>query len=66
MGINDKGKVLTKFQDLLITMQALKPNDRSNADRYWAIAITETEKSMAVFAQLVPEIEYQVEDEAEE
>ena len=65
MGINDKGKVLTKFQDLLITMQALKPNDRSNADRYWAIAITETEKAMAVFAQLVPEIDYPVEAAAE-
>ena len=66
MGLDDKGEVLTKFYDLLIAMQALKPNDRSNEDRHWAIAITETEKAMSVFAQLMPEIEYQVEDEAEE
>lgn len=30
-------------------MRDAKPNDRSEQDRYWAIAITELEKARAVF-----------------
>lgn len=59
MGLDDKGRVLAKFDDLLIEMRRLKPDDRSDADRYWAIAITETEKARAVFGGLVPETEPQ-------
>jgi len=33
----------------LARMQASKPNDRSEADRRWAISITEMEKALAYF-----------------
>lgn len=55
MGISDTEKILSKFDDLLIAMRALKPNDRSDTDRYWAIAITETEKALGVFKTWVHE-----------
>ncbi len=42
-------EVVRKFDELLITLRALKPNDRSEPDRYWAITITETEKAAAIF-----------------
>ncbi len=41
--------VLQKLDELLTTLRELKPNDRSNQDRYWAITITEVEKAFAVF-----------------
>jgi hypothetical protein len=37
------------FEHLLITLKDQKPNDRSNADRYWAIVITEVEKARAIY-----------------
>ena len=42
-------EIVAQF-DLLITMlKAAKPNDRSEADRYTAITITEIEKGKAIF-----------------
>lgn len=38
---------------LIGEVKAYKPNDRSEKDRYWAIAITELEKAAAVFEALV-------------
>ena len=55
MGISDTEKILVKFDDLLIAMRALKPNDRGEQDRYWAIAITETEKAVGLFNIFVHE-----------
>jgi hypothetical protein len=40
---------LERFQELLDTLRNAKPNDRSEADRYYAIVITEVEKSKAVY-----------------
>lgn len=37
------------FEELLNTLRAQKPNDRSDRDRYWAIVITEVEKAKAVY-----------------
>lgn len=55
MGISDTEKVLNKFDELLRDMRSLKPNDRSEIDRYWAIAITETEKALGTFNTWVHE-----------
>lgn len=43
-------QVQAAFADLLEQLKALKPNDRSDIDRYWAITITEVEKAAAIFA----------------
>lgn len=37
------------FEDLLSRLSFYKPNDRSSADRYYAIVITEVEKAKAVY-----------------
>ncbi len=41
--------IVIKFEELLAALKELKPNDRSEQDRYWAITITETEKAAAFF-----------------
>lgn len=51
--LSDAERVLSEFEELLASMRELKPNDRSEQDRYWAIAITETEKAMAIFKTFV-------------
>ena len=56
----DEGKkvrVLNKFNSLLIELDALKPNDRSKEDRYWAITITDVEKAFALFYTFVTDPE---------
>lgn len=45
------------FEELLAAMREQKPNDRSERDRYWAIAITEVEKAKAVFVTYAQPIE---------
>jgi adenylate cyclase class IV len=37
------------LQAALEALRAQKPNDRSEADRYYAVAITDLEKLIAVF-----------------
>lgn len=46
-------EVILKFLELLNAMETLKPNDRSEQDRYWAIARTDVEKAYAVFETFV-------------
>ena len=41
--------IVEMFDELLDELRAAKPNDRSEADRYTAIVITEVEKVRAVF-----------------
>lgn len=41
--------VLEKFEQLIAALRDIKPNDRSEADRYYAIVITEVEKDKAVY-----------------
>jgi len=45
--------LLRQYKELLEALRNMKPNDRSEADRYWAIVITDTEKAMAVFHRFV-------------
>jgi hypothetical protein len=39
--------------DALQTLRYYKPNDRSEKDRYWTIAITELEKVIALFSYFI-------------
>jgi hypothetical protein len=41
--------VVQEFDYIVKLLKELKPNDRSDQDRYWAIVITEVEKARAVF-----------------
>ncbi len=50
---SNEEEVLRKFDEFLTTLKTLKPNDRSEQDRYWAITITEVEKAKAIFATYV-------------
>lgn len=45
--------VLENFEFLLVSLKELKPNDRSDKDRYWAITNTEVEKALAIFKTYV-------------
>lgn len=42
-----------EFRNLIDDMRNLKPNDRSEKDRYWAIVLTELEKAQALFEMKV-------------
>lgn len=44
---------LDAMTNALSALRAHKPNDRSEQDRYWAIVITDLEKSIAVFKTYV-------------
>jgi hypothetical protein len=46
--VNDS-KTLQLLKEALETMKATKPNDRSERDRYTAIAITDLEKLIAFY-----------------
>ena len=48
--VND---IAAQFETLLTMLKAAKPNDRSEADRYTAIVITDVEKAKAVFLTYV-------------
>lgn len=37
------------IENAIAVLRLGKPNDRSEKDRYWAIVITDLEKSLAVF-----------------
>ncbi len=37
------------IENAIVTLRLGKPNNRSEKDRYWAIVITDLEKSLAVF-----------------
>lgn len=41
--------LLNELRDTLAELVANKPNDRSEADRCWAIAITDMQKLIAFF-----------------
>ena len=45
----DDKNIKEKFEEFIAEMKQHKPNDRSDRDRYWAIAITDIEKAYAVF-----------------
>lgn len=45
----ESGKIIVRMLEILTAMEYGKPNDRSAADRKWAIAITDYEKAIAVF-----------------
>lgn len=45
--------ILIQFGELLTALKGLKPNDRSDADRYWAITITDVEKALGTFNTFV-------------
>ncbi len=47
--LREPNEVLEQLYVLLGVIQAAKPNDRSNRDRYFAIVITDFEKLIAVF-----------------
>lgn len=49
----NKVRVLELLVETVQTMQLIKPNDRSEKDRYVAIAITDLEKVRAFFAYFV-------------
>jgi hypothetical protein len=52
--VNAKQDAALKALDqALFELRRNKPNDRSDADRYWAIVITDVEKAMAVFKTYV-------------
>jgi hypothetical protein len=44
---------LKALDQALSELRRNKPNDRSDADRYWAIVITDVEKALAVFKTYV-------------
>jgi hypothetical protein len=44
---------LKALDQALFELRRNKPNDRSDADRYWAIVITDVEKALAVFKTYV-------------
>jgi hypothetical protein len=48
IGVNQEA-VLIAFANLLLALEASKPNDRSSKDRYYAITTTEVEKAAAIF-----------------
>lgn len=48
-GNEDGEKVHWMFLELLSEMRQAKPGDRSDVDRAWAVAITETEKAFAYY-----------------
>lgn len=62
MGMSKGEKILQEMLDVLTAMKTNKPNDRSDADRRWAIAITDYEKTMAVFHWFVVRAELQEKD----
>lgn len=41
--------LLQDFKDLVAKLDRLKPNDRSEADRYWAIVRTDLQRVQAEF-----------------
>lgn len=41
--------MLEKLNELLAGLQAEKPNDHSEKDRYYSILITDTEKLIALY-----------------
>jgi hypothetical protein len=41
--------MITKLYDVVDSLKAMKPNDRSDKDRYYAICITEAEKLIALY-----------------
>lgn len=45
----DSSTPIDCFGELLLRLREAKPNDRSEADRYHAIVITEVEKAKAVY-----------------
>lgn len=53
MGITESEKIMMKMNNVLAEMRQMRPNDRSEADRGWAIAITDYEKAIAVFLYFV-------------
>jgi hypothetical protein len=48
-----KDTAIKALDQALFELRRNKPNDRSDADRYWAIVITDVEKAMAVFKTYV-------------
>lgn len=48
--LSNEEEIEQAFEELLHILKEYKPNDRSTADRYWAITITEVEKARAVFS----------------
>jgi hypothetical protein len=51
--MGEDSKTLALLKETLEAMKAQKPNDRSERDRYAAIAITDLEKLIAFFAYFV-------------
>lgn len=47
--MGNDSKVLSLLKEALEAMKEAKPNDRSDRDRYAAIAITDLEKLIAVY-----------------
>jgi hypothetical protein len=51
--MGEDSKTLQLLREALAAMKAAKPNDRSEADRYAAIAITDLEKLIAFYVVCV-------------
>jgi hypothetical protein len=51
--MGNDSKTLSLLKEALDVMKGQKPNDRSERDRYTAIAITDLEKLIAFFAVYV-------------
>lgn len=49
MGLSESAKISLQMRELLAAMRGAKPGDRSEADRRWAVAITQFEVALAVF-----------------